>query len=68
MKDFFKKTWVKVGAWVMVIVGSLVLILGGTAIADIGKIPTLVFAIVEAVGILIAFVASLVKSKTEKTE
>lgn len=63
MKDFFNKLWVQVMAWCFIIIGTLVLILGGTDVGDIVKVPTLVFGIVEAVGILIVFIRKLLRKK-----
>lgn len=63
MKDFFNKVWVQIVAWAFVIIGTLVLILGGTDVGDIAKVPTLVFGIVEAIGILIIFIKKLLQKK-----
>ena len=63
MTEFFKKTWVKLVAWVLVIIGTLVLILGGTKVGDITRIPELVFGIVEAVGVLILAIRGLFLKK-----
>ena len=63
MKDFFNKTWVKIMAYVFIIIGTLVLLLGGTKVGDISRIPELVFGIVEAVGVLILFIRGLLQKK-----
>lgn len=63
MTEFFKKTWVKLVAWILVIIGTLVLILGGTKVGDITRIPELVFGIVEAVGVLILAIRGLLLKK-----
>lgn len=63
MKDFFNKTWVKIVAWVFIIVGTLVLLLGGTKAGDIVKVPELVFGILEAVGLLIVFIRNMLQKK-----
>ena len=63
MKDFFNKTWVKIVAWVFIIVGTLVLLLGGTKVGDIVKVPELIFGILEAVGLLIVFIRSMLQKK-----
>lgn len=63
MKDFFNKTWVKITAWIFIIVGTLVLLLGGTKVGDIVKVPELVFGILEAVGLLIVFIRSMLQKK-----
>lgn len=63
MKDFFNKLWVQIVAWAFVIIGTLVLILGGTDVGNIVKVPTMVFGIVEAIGILIIFIKKLLQKK-----
>lgn len=63
MKDFFNKLWVQVVAWVFVVIGTLVLILGGTSVGDIVRIPELIFGIVEAVGLLIIFIKEMLRKK-----
>lgn len=63
MKDFFNKTWVKVVAYIFIIIGTLVLLIGGTKVGDISRIPELVFGIVEAVGVLILFIRNLLQKK-----
>ena len=63
MKNFFKQVWVQVVAWIMVIIGTFVLILGGTDVGNIEKIPMLVFGIVEAIGLLIIFIKQMLQKK-----
>ena len=63
MKDFFNKTWVKIVAYVFIIIGTLVLLIGGTKVGDIVKVPELVFGIFEAVGLLILFIRNLLQKK-----
>ena len=63
MKNFFQQVWVQVVAWIMVILGTLVLILGGTDVGNIEKIPMLVFGIVEAIGLLIIFIKQMLQKK-----
>lgn len=63
MKDFFNKFWVQVMAWVFVVIGTLVLILGGTSVGDIVRVPELIFGIVEAVGLLIIFIKEMLRKK-----
>lgn len=63
MKDFFKKLWVQILAWGFIIIGTLALLLGGTSVGDIVKVPELVFGIVETIGILIVFIRSLLIKK-----
>lgn len=63
MKDFFNKVWVQVVAWIFVILGTLVLILGGTDTADISHAVELVFGIVSAVGLLVLFIREMLRKK-----
>ena len=63
MKNFFNKVWVQVVAWIFLVIGTLALILGGTAVGDIVRVPELVFGIVEAVGLLIIFIKSMLQKK-----
>lgn len=63
MNNFFKALWVQIVAWVFIIIGTLALLLGGTAVDDIVKVPRLVFGIIEAVGLLIIFIKNLLQKK-----
>lgn len=63
MKEFFQKVWVKIVAWIFIVIGTLVLLLGGTEVGDIVRVPELVFGIVEAVGVLILFIRGLLLKK-----
>lgn len=68
MKNFFKKIWVQVIAWIMVAVGTAVLILGGVDAGNVAKIPTLIFGIIEAIGVLILFIKSMLQAKDTKNK
>lgn len=59
--DFFKKTWVKVMAWILLAVAVVVLILGGAGVEIINTGVGLVAAIVAAVSALIAFISERCK-------
>lgn len=63
MKNFFKNFWVQFVAWIMVIIGTAVLILGGIDAGKVAQIPTLVFGIIEAIGVLILFIKGLLQAK-----
>lgn len=63
IKAFFNNTIVKVVAWVLLAVVSVVLILGGVSVADIGKGVELVAGIVAAIATLVAFIASKIKKE-----
>ena len=63
MKNFFNKLWVKIVAWTFIVIGTLALILGGTSVGDIVKVPELVYGIISAVGLLIVFIQNLLQKK-----
>lgn len=63
IKEFFRKTWVVILAWVFLVVGTLILLLGGTDVGNITKIPQLVFAVLQAIGVLVLFIKSLLQAK-----
>jgi hypothetical protein len=63
MKDFFNQTWVRIVAAVFIVLGTVALILGGTAVGEIVKIPTLVAGILQAIGLLVTFIAGLLNKK-----
>ena len=63
IKAFFNNTIVKVVAWVLLAVVSVVLILGGASVADISKGVELVAGIVGAAALFIAFVAGKIKKE-----
>ena len=63
IKAFFNNKIVKVVCWVLLAVVSVVLILGGTSVADIGKGVELVAGIVAAIATLVAFIASKIKKE-----
>lgn len=68
MKNFFKQLWVQIVAWAFVVIGTIVLILGGVEAGNIAKIPTLVFGIIEAIGVLILFIKSMLQAKDTKNK
>lgn len=63
MKDFLNKTWVKILSWVFIAVGTVVLLLGGTKVGDVTKSVELIFGILEAIGLLVAFIRGLLSKK-----
>ena len=63
IKAFFNNKIVKIVCWVLLAVVSVVLILGGTSVADIGKGVELVAGIVTAVSALVVFIASKIKKE-----
>jgi|GEM_PF-3128394 len=68
MKNFFKNIWVQIIAWIMVVVGTAILILGGVDAGNVAKIPTLIFGIIEAIGVLILFIKSMLQAKDMKNK
>ena len=63
MKDFLNKTWVTIVGWVLLIASTVILILGGTPVADINEGVALTVGIVDAVVLLIAFIRSKINKK-----
>ena len=63
MKEFFNKLWVQIVAWVFVIIGTAVLILGGTSVGDINNGVKLVLGIIEAIGLLVIFIKKMLQKK-----
>lgn len=66
MKDFLNKTWVVVVGWIGLIISSVLLLISGTSVAEIGDGVQLVAGIVEAVILLIAFIRGKVNKKNAK--
>ena len=60
IKAFFNNKIVKIVAWVILALDVVLLILGGTSVAEIGKGVELVAGIISAVALFVAFIASLV--------
>jgi hypothetical protein len=63
IKSFLTQKWVIILAWVLWIVATAVLILQGFTTVDIGTALKYVVAIIEAVGVLIAFIKALLTKK-----
>ena len=61
--DFFKKTWVRVTAWVVLFVALVVLVLGGVTQAEVSEGVELAFKVIAAVAGVIAFIAGHAKIK-----
>ena len=66
MKDFLNKTWVVVVGWIGLIISSVLLLISGTSVAEIGDGVQLVAGIVEAVILLIAFIRGEINKKSAK--
>lgn len=63
MKDFLNKTWVKITAWSMVVLGILVLIVGGVTATEIAKVPALIAGVLQAIGLLVLFIKEKITGK-----
>lgn len=61
--DFFKKTWVMIVAFVFLIVGVIMLILGGVTAGEINNTVELVAGILSAIGLLIIAIKNLLQKK-----
>lgn len=61
--NFFNKTWVKVVGWIMIIIGVVIQILGGTSVGEISQVVELVFGIIQAIGLLIIAIGKLLQKK-----
>ena len=61
--DFFKKTWVRVTAWIVLFIALVALILGGVTQAEVSEGVELVFKAVALVAGIIAFIAGHSKIK-----
>ena len=68
MKNFLNQKWVRIVAYIFIAIGSAALILGGTSVAEIAKIPTLVAGIISAVGLLIVAIIGKNKSTADETK
>lgn len=66
MKDFLNKTWVVVVGWIGLIISSVLLLISGTSVAEIGDGVQLTAGIVEAVILLIAFIRKRINKKNAK--
>lgn len=61
--DFFKKTWVTIVAFVFIIIGVVVLLLGGISVDEINNTVELIAGIISAIGLLIITIKKLLQKK-----
>lgn len=61
--DFFKKTWVMIVAFVFLIIGVVMLILGGVTAGEINNTVELIAGILSAIGLLIIAIKNLLQKK-----
>ena len=45
----------------MIVIGTVVLIIGGTSVGDINQVIELVFGIIEAIGLLVIAIGKLLR-------
>ena len=63
MRNFLNQTWVKIVAWVMIIIGVVVQLLDGVTVVEINEVVELIFGIVQAIGLLIVAIQKLLQKK-----
>jgi len=63
MKNFLNQTWVKVVAWVMIVIGVVIQLLNGVSVVEINEVVELIFGIVQAIGLLIVAIGKLLQKK-----
>ena len=61
--DFFKKTWVTITAFVFIIIGVVILLLGGISVGEINNVVELIAGILSAIGLLIIAIKKLLQKK-----
>lgn len=61
--DFFKKTWVTIVAFVFIIIGVVVLLLGGISVGEIDNVVEFIAGIISAIGLLIIAIKKLLLKK-----
>lgn len=63
--SFLKKTWIIVMAYVFIIIGTAVLLLGGTSVGDINNVIELIAGILSTTGVsVVALKQLLIKKDT----
>lgn len=61
--NFFKQLWVMVVAFIFIIIGVVVLILGGVTVGEINNVVELIAGILSAIGLLIIAIRKLLQKK-----
>lgn len=61
--EFLKKTWVTIMAFIFIIIGVVVLILGGTSVGEINSVVELIAGVLSAIGLLIVAIKKLLQKK-----
>jgi len=63
MKNFFEQTWVMIMAFVFIIIGVVILLLGGITVGEINNVVELIAGILSAIGLLIVAIRKLLQKK-----
>ncbi len=63
IKAFLNNKVVQIIAWLLLVISTLVLILGGVSAGDITKVPTFIVGIMEAVALFIVFIKKMLQAK-----
>lgn len=63
MKNFLNQTWVKIVAWVMIVIGVVVQLLDGVSVVEINEVVELIFEFIQAIGLLIVAIQKLLQKK-----
>ena len=66
--DFFKKTWLTVVAFIFIIIGVVILLLGGISVGEIDNVVELVAGVLSAIGLLILAIKKLLQKKDSKNK
>lgn len=61
--NFLKKTWVMVMAFAFIIIGTVVLLLGGTSVGDINNVIELIAGILSTTGVSVVALKQLLIKK-----
>lgn len=61
--DFFKKTWVEVLAFIMLVISIVILALGGFTKVEVEPVLEGVFAVLDCISLLIIAIKKLLQKK-----
>lgn len=61
--DFFKKTWVEIVAFIMLIISIVILALGGFTKVEVAPIVEAIFAVLDCISLLIIAIKKLLQKK-----
>lgn len=66
MKDFFKQKWVRITSALLVVLGAIGLILGGSSAEDVNQIVKAVEIAIISIGGVIALISAIVSPKSKE--